>query len=75
MNQESEPTMDQARLEKIETKLSFAEDLLEELNHLVFRQQEQIKRLQAQLDRLADKQSDSGSTERFDARDDIPPHY
>jgi len=75
MNQESEPTMDQARLEKIETKLSFAEDLLEELNRLVFRQQEQIKRLQAQLDRLADKQSDSRSTERFDARDDIPPHY
>ena len=75
MNQESEPTMDQARLEKIETKLSFAEDLLEELNRLVFRQQEQIKRLQAQLDRLADKQSDSRPTERFDPRDNIPPHY
>jgi SlyX protein len=67
--------MSQDRLEKIETKLSFAEDLLEELNHLVFRQQEQIKRLQAQLDRLADKQSHSEPNERFDPRDDIPPHY
>ena len=64
-----------ARLEKIETKLSFAEDLLEELNHLVFRQQEQIKRLQAQLDRVAQKQSDASPSERFDLRDDIPPHY
>ena len=67
--------MSQARLEKIETKLSFAEDLLEELNHLVFRQQEQIKRLQAQLDRVAQKQSDTTLSERFDLRDDIPPHY
>jgi len=75
MNQELEPAMSQARLEKIESKLSFAEDLLEELNHLVFRQQEQIKRLQAQLDHLANKQSDSGHNERFDPRDDIPPHY
>jgi SlyX protein len=75
MSQEPEPDMSQARLEKIETKLSFAEDLLEELNHLVFRQQEQIKRLQAQLDSLADKQSNSEPNERFDPRDDIPPHY
>jgi SlyX protein len=75
MNQELEPAMSQARLEKIETKLSFAEDLLEDLNHLVFRQQEQIKRLQSQLDGLADKQSNSEPNQRSDPRDDIPPHY
>jgi SlyX protein len=75
MNQELEPAMSQSRLEKIETKLSFAEGLLEDLNHLVFRQQEQIKRLQAQLDLLADKQSNSEPNQRFDPRDDIPPHY
>lgn len=75
MNQELDKATTQARLTQIETKLSFAEDLLEELNHLVFRQQEQIKRLQAQLDRVSQKQSNAGPRERFDLQDERPPHY
>lgn len=67
--------MQNDRLEMIETKLTFAEDLLEELNRLVFRQQEQINRLQAQVLRLAEKPDGTVASFERDPRDDIPPHY
>ena len=63
------------RLDRIETKLSFAEDLLEELNHLVFRQQEQISGLQAQLNRLLERGEQSSIVTPRDLRDERPPHY
>lgn len=65
------------RLDRIESKLAFAEDAIEELNRTVFRQQQVIDRLQqhiVQLGRqLATVQASSG--ERRDLRDEIPPHY
>ena len=67
--------MDEARLEHIESKLCFAEDLLDELNRTVFRQQEQIERLQAQVRRLADKLESLPAAGPRDLRDEIPPHY
>ena len=63
------------RLERIETKLSFAEDLLEELNRLVFRQQEQIASLQTQLSRLLERGEQSSTAAPRDPRDERPPHY
>lgn len=63
------------RLERIETKLSFAEDLLEELNRLVFRQQEQIASLQAQLSRLLEGGEQPTIGAPRDPRDERPPHY
>jgi len=36
----------ESRLAEIEIKLSYSEDLLEELNRTVFRQQQQIEQLQ-----------------------------
>ena len=39
----------ESRLAEIEVKLSFAEDLLEELNRTVVRQQQQIDQLQQEL--------------------------
>ena len=45
------PTADamETRLAEIEIKLSYSEDLLEELNRTVFRQQQQIEQLQQEL--------------------------
>ncbi len=64
------------RLERIETKISFAEDLLEELNLTVYRQQQQIDRLVAQVARLTEQIGELRAPSRpGDLRDDIPPHY
>lgn len=65
----------ETRLERIETKLSFAEDLLEELNRLAFRQQAQIERLEAHIQRLGERTDQAPSLTTRDPRDDIPPHY
>jgi SlyX protein len=63
------------RLERIETKLSFSEDLLEELNRVVVRQQAQIDRLQAQIHALTERASQSPDNVSPDPRDNVPPHY
>lgn len=63
------------RLERIETKISFSEDLLDELNHTVYRQQQQIERLQAQVQHLYERLQDTAGTRVRDLRDEIPPHY
>jgi len=63
------------RLTKIETKISHAEDLLEELNLTVFRQQQQIDRLQQQILDLHRRIAQGTTPERRDLRDEIPPHY
>lgn len=66
-----------ARLDQLESKLCLTEDLLETLNRTVWRQQEQIDHLQAQL-RLLYQQIQGGgaeSAEKRDLREEIPPHY
>lgn len=64
------------RLTELEIKLSLAEDLLEELNQTVFRQQEQIDLLQAQLRLLyGQMQGHAEPVEPRNLRDEIPPHY
>jgi len=65
----------QARLTEIETKLVFAEDLLDTLNQTVVRQQDQIDSLQQQLRLLNDRLKDARPDESRTLRDDIPPHY
>jgi len=63
------------RLERIETKIAFTEDLVEELNLTVFRQQEQIDRLREQIARLTDLLGDLSVSRQRDPRDEMPPHY
>lgn len=65
------------RLITLESKLCLAEDLLEELNRTVWRQQEQIDHLQAQLRLLYQQMQggSEGSAEKRDLREEIPPHY
>jgi SlyX protein len=65
----------QARLTEIETKLAFAEDLLETLNQTVARQQGQIDSLQQQLRLLHQQLKEAVPDETRTPRDEIPPHY
>jgi SlyX protein len=66
----------QARIAEIEAKLTLSEDLLETLNLTIYRQQQQIDRLQQEVRALRDQ------AEAADARrepntpaDEVPPHY
>jgi SlyX protein len=65
------------RLAQLESKLCLAEDLLDTLNVTVFRQQQQIDQLQAQIRVLYQQMQNSSGTgaEKRDLRDEIPPHY
>ena len=64
------------RLTELEIKMSLTEDLVDELNRTVFRQQEQIDLLQAQLRLLyGQMQANAGPAEPRNLRDEIPPHY
>lgn len=65
----------QARLTELETKLAFAEDLLDTLNQTVVRQQGQIDSLQQQLRLLHRQLQDVLPDEAHPPRDEIPPHY
>jgi len=63
------------RLEKIETKLGLAEDLLESLNDTVYRQQRQIEVLQQELVTLRQQVQNGLPNEPRNLSDEIPPHY
>ncbi len=64
-----------ARINELEVKLSFAEDLLEQLNLTVFRQQQQIEGLQRDMRALRQQLQESMPAEQRSLRDEIPPHY
>lgn len=74
-----EATTMEDRLTELEIKMSLTEDLVETLNRTVFRQQEQIDLLQAQLRALhrqiQNAAADAGGAEPLSLRDEIPPHY
>jgi SlyX protein len=64
------------RLMDLEVKASFSEDLVDHLNDLVARQQEQIDLLIREVGKLKDRAPDTGGgAGTRDPRDDIPPHY
>ena len=63
------------RLTELEIKASFTEDLVEQLNQVVIRQQQQIDLLVRELTDLKQLQRDSGSGEFRGLRDERPPHY
>jgi SlyX protein len=72
---DSLPAWAQARLIEIETKLAYAEDLLEALNQVVIRQQGQIDLMQEQLRVLHQRLQDALPDDARTLRDEIPPHY
>lgn len=62
------------RLDDLEIKASYAEDLLEQLNLLVYRQQQQIDALVRQLQELERRAPEAAGGPRA-LRDELPPHY
>jgi SlyX protein len=70
------PTMSEARLIDIETKLTFQEDQLEELNKTVYQQQQKIERLEAICEALARQmRSLAEAGNEKGAANERPPHY
>jgi SlyX protein len=63
------------RLTELEIKASYADDLLDTLNAVVARQQEQIDLLLRELGQLRRQGADEGSAPARNLRDELPPHY
>ena len=63
------------RLESLEIKASFTEDLLDQLNLTIYRQQELLDRLTREVIQLRQQAPEGGSNGPRDLRDELPPHY
>lgn len=64
------------RLTELEIKSSYAEDLLEQLNMTIYRQQRQIDSLMQQVTDLREQSRSAGQDgEARNPRDELPPHY
>lgn len=60
----------------LEIKIGFMEDLLDNLNALVARQQQHIDLLVKEVTQLRLQQEDGGGSPVFRSlRDELPPHY
>ena len=64
-----------SRLNELEAKISFAEDLLDALNCTVFRQQQQIERLQQDIRALRQQLQEAAPAEAGSPGGETPPHY
>lgn len=71
----SPDTATEQRLTELEIKASYADDLLDTLNQLVARQQEQIELLLREVSRLRQRGEPEGTPAARDPRDELPPHY
>ena len=63
------------RLTELEIKASFMEDLLERLDAVIVRQQQQIDSLTREIAHLKQNASNGEATEFRSLRDAPPPHY
>ena len=65
------------RIAELEAKAAFADDLLEQLNRTVFRQQQRIDQLARELQALRERVRDLAVAPgaRPGPADEIPPHY
>lgn len=76
-----EPTSNQAiavateRLINLEIKASFTEDLLDKLEQIITRQQDQIDHLTREVQFLRQQSPDEGPVPQRNLRDELPPHY
>ena len=72
-------TTTDARLNELEIKASYADDLLDHLNGVVARQQQQIDLLVREVARLnrqiGESAAASAGAGARDPRDEIPPHW
>ena len=67
-------TIDQ-RLTNLEIKATYTEDLVEQLDKIIARQQQQIDLLLREVKELRQPVADNISTTGRILRDDLPPHF
>jgi SlyX protein len=65
----------ESRLNDLEMKISYTEDMVDELNLTVFRQQQQIDQLIRQVTALREQVQNAAPAEQLSLRDELPPHY
>ena len=65
----------ESRLNDLEMKISYTEDMVDELNLTVFRQQQQIDQLIRQVTALREQVQNAAPAEPLSLRDELPPHY
>lgn len=63
------------RITDLEIKISYTEDMVEELNRTIYRQQQQIDFLINEIRNLRDQVQRAAPQEQRSLRDEIPPHY
>lgn len=63
------------RLTELEIKASYTEDLIDQLDKVIVRQQEQIDLLIKTVAELRQSSTDGGLGVARNLRDDLPPHY
>ena len=63
------------RLMELEIKASYAEDLLEQLNQTIYRQQQQIDLLLREVGQLRSQLPEGSAPVLRNLRDELPPHY
>lgn len=63
------------RLTDLEIKASFSEDLLDQLNQVIVRQQQQIDTLIREVGHLRQSGSGEGVGVARNPLEDLPPHY
>jgi SlyX protein len=71
----SEGSRMETRISELEIKISFAEDMIDELNRTIYRQQQQIDRLLTRVETLRDQVRAAAPAEQRSLRDELPPHY
>lgn len=69
------PTPVEQRLTELEIKASYQEDLLDQMNLSLYRQQQQIDRLLQEIAHLRQQMPEPGGAAPRNLRDEIPPHY
>ena len=67
---------DQAnRLDELEVKILLADDMLDQLNQTIFRQQQQIDALAQEIRSLRQQLPQDRNTSGTALLDELPPHY
>jgi SlyX protein len=63
------------RLTNLEVKATYNEDLLEQLEQVIIKQQQQIESLTRQIIEIKQASSQNSSGAPLSLRDELPPHF
>ena len=67
--------MTEDRITNLEIKLSFTEDLIDQLNQTIYKQQQQIEFLYRELKSIKEQAGNGDGAGNSSPKDEIPPHY